>query len=335
MKGAQRRLLTGLREHWVVLLGLVGVAALVVAVDPAKVALALGGADPVAVALMLPTVLLLYLLHGLAWWVALWSAGARVGVRQAVEVTFVSQAFTMLPGGDLWRVPIVTSESGEGNAGVLMATVVFDDLVYYFVLSFAMFPAAIRFPELRLLLAAAVLPQIAIFVILLWPRAYETLAGAVGRVRPLRRFTPQLALLGPGFRRLVKARTVIPVVVIDAGCALLAIALYGLALAAVHAGGAAPFQVAFTYAVGQVLSGLTVLPGALGAYEGMMTGMMAVMGVAPAAAAAAALLYRAVNDVLMAGLGLLVALVFEREQVRALVRAHDEQAPPQTRLDAG
>ncbi|MDQ6877312.1 MAG: hypothetical protein M3082_06370 [Candidatus Dormibacteraeota bacterium] len=44
-----------------------------------------------------------------------------------------------------------------------------------------------------------------------------------------------------------------------------------------------------------------------------MTGFMAAQGVGLAAAAAAALIYRAVNDVLMALLGLILALVTNRD----------------------
>ncbi len=98
-----------------------------------------------------------------------------------------------------------------------------------------------------------------------------------------------------------------PIVAVDAVCAVLAIGLFDLAVTAVHASGFGLQQVAFTYASGQVLAGLTLLPAALGIYEGMMTGMMAVQGVAPAAAAAAAFIYRAINDILMAIVGLGVA----------------------------
>ena len=64
-----------------------------------------------------------------------------------------------------------------------------------------------------------------------------------------------------------------------------------------------------------------MLPGALGAYEGMMTGAMALQGVAPAAAAGGALLYRVVIDVLMALLGLAIAFAFDREYLQAFRRA--------------
>lgn len=315
------RLLTGLREHWIVFVGLLAVAGLVVAVEPAKLVRALDTADGRAILLMLPVVLLLYLFHGVAWWVALRGANVAVGIRQAIRISFVSQAFDVLPGGDLWRVAIAKSEDAEQlDAGVLVATVVFDNLVYFFVLTFAMVPAVLRSPVLGVPLAAALVPQLAIFLILLWPRVYDPLAGAVGRMRLFRRFEPQLLLLGPAFRQLVTVRTVVPIVAVDAMCAILAIGLFSLAVTAVHAGGFGLQQVAFTYAGGQVLAGLTVLPAAFGTYEGMMTGMMAVQGVAPAAAAAATFIYRAINDVLMALVGLGVAFFFERRYLREILK---------------
>ena len=98
------------------------------------------------------------------------------------------------------------------------------------------------------------------------------------------------------------------------------IALFALGLAAVHATGIDVPHIAYTYAASQVVTNLTVLPGALGAYEGMMTGAMALQGVAPAAAAGGALVYRVINDVLMALVGLGIAFAFDREYLRAFRR---------------
>jgi uncharacterized membrane protein YbhN (UPF0104 family) len=278
---------------------------------------ALEGADPAALALMLPCVLLLYLFHGMAWWRALRGIDAQIGLRRAIEVTYISQAFVFLPGGDLWRVPVIRAGSGDVvETGAVAGTVVFDDLVFLLVLTFAMVPAVGRAPLLAVPLAVLLVPQVGIFGILLWPALYEWLATRVGSVGPLRRFDAQLQVLGPSFRRLVTVRTLVPVVALDLVCSALAIALFWLALGAVHAAGLGLQQVAFTYALGQVSAGLTVLPAALGAYEGMMTGLVAVQGVAPAAAALAALLYRAFNDVLMAVIGLAVSVVSERRRRR-------------------
>jgi len=313
-------MLRSLRDNWIVALGLVAVAALVIAVDPAKLGRDLASADRLVLLLTLPTVLVLYLLHGLAWWIALRGVRAPVGVGRAVTITFISQAFVFLPGGDLWRVPILKAEHGERlDQGRIAATVVFDDLVYFFVLTFAMVPAVVGAPVLALPLGIALLPQLAIFGILLSPRIYSDLASRVGRIRLLKRFEPQLMLLGPAFRELTTARTLVPIVIVDAGCALLATGLFGLSVAAVHATGFSFQQIGFTYASGQVIAGLTSLPAALGLYEGMMTGFMAAQGVAPAVAAAASFIYRAINDLLMAIVGLGVAFVFEREGLRQLL----------------
>ncbi|MGH7764325.1 MAG: lysylphosphatidylglycerol synthase domain-containing protein [Candidatus Dormibacteraceae bacterium] len=320
----RQRVVRLLGEHWVVMLGLIGVAALIVAVDPAKVTRAVAVAEPRTAALMLPVVLTLYFCHGVAWWIALRRIGTGVGLRQAVKVTLISQAFDVLPGGDLWRVPIVRPEDGsQANAGLIAATVIFDDLVYFFVLTFAMVPLAVTSPIVRLSLAIALVPQLAIFTALLCPPLYSWLAGRVVTMPLFRRFQPQLAVLGPSFRRLVVPRVIVPVVLVDGVCAVLAIALYGLAMSAMHVSGVGLAAISFTYATGQVVSGLTVIPGALGAYEGMMTGMMAVQGVPPALAAAGALLYRVVNDVFMALIGLTVALSIDREYLRRLRRPVD------------
>src|SRR3984893_17012573 len=268
MRNVLSELGSRIRRHWMVGVGLAAVAGLIVAVDPSNVARALAGADPVALALMLPCVLLLYLFHGLAWWRALRGIEAPVGVLRATEVTYISQAFVFLPGGDLWRVPVIKAGSGDlVETGAIAGTVVFDDLVFLFVLTFAMVPAVGRAPVLAVPLGVLLLPQVAIFGILLWPA--------------------------------------------------LAIGLFWLALRAVHASGLGLQQVAFTYALGQVSAGLTVLPAALGAYEGMMTGLIAVQGGAPAAAALAALLYRAFNDVLMAVIGLALSGLSERSRPRS------------------
>ena len=134
------------------------------------------------------------------------------------------------------------------------------------------------------------------------------------RAGPFRRFQSVLGGLGPGFRSLAHARTVVPVVALDIVSPSLSIALFALALATVHGTGADLLHIGFTYAASQVVTNLTVLPGALGAYEGMMTGAMVLQGVTAAAAGGGALIYRVVDDVMMAMLGLAIAAVHARSQ---------------------
>lgn len=317
-----RQWLAALRANWLTAAGLVAVAALIVAVRPAKLLRALEGADVSALLLMLPCVLLVYLFHGTAWWIELRRLGAGVGMRPVQQATFLSQAFVFLPGGDLWRVPILRRlvRPRLSNAA-LVGAVVFDDLVFLFVLSLGMIPAVLLTPALALPLALLMLPQVAVLGVLAWPAGYAFLARKVTGIRPLRRFEPTLRELGPSCRRLFNARTLAAVVAVDVVCAALTLALFTLAVSAVHANGTSLQRIAFTFTAGQVVAALTMVLAALGAFEGLLTGLLSVQGIAPAAAAAAALLYRAVNDVLMALVGLALALVFERPSSRSRSRS--------------
>ncbi|HVC40864.1 MAG TPA: lysylphosphatidylglycerol synthase transmembrane domain-containing protein [Candidatus Saccharimonadales bacterium] len=316
------RVWIGFRGHWVTVVGVGAVIGLVFAVNPGKVAGALTHASPALLLIMLPVVLSLYGIRGITWFVVVRASGQPVGLAQALRVTLISQMFVFLPGGDLWKVPLVKQEDGSAtDAGVITGTIVFDDLVYLFVLTFAMVPVVVATPVLSIPLAVALLPQVVIFAILLSPAVYRALSARVGNLRPFRRFRPELELLGPSFRSLVRVRTVLLVMALDVIAASLAIALFALALASVHATGSDLSHVAFTYSASQVVTNLTVIPGALGAYEGMMTGAMALEGVAPAAAATGTLLYRIANDVVMALIGVAIVLVYDRDRLGAIGRA--------------
>ncbi|MGH7904838.1 MAG: lysylphosphatidylglycerol synthase domain-containing protein, partial [Candidatus Dormibacteraceae bacterium] len=98
--------------------------------------------------------------------------------------------------------------------------------------------------------------------------------------------------------------TAAAVVVWNATAVAAAFLLFELALHAVGVTSVGFAQAAFIYALGHILAALSFLPGGIGAYEGVLTGFMALQGVPPSEGAAAALLYRGFNDIFMAGLGL-------------------------------
>lgn len=294
------------RTNWVLLAGCVAVAALIFAVGPPKVAGALDAADPGELALMLPCALLLYLVHGLAWWLALRAAGTPVRAREAIETTYASQALVLLPGGDLWRVPILRRHRPDAASGVVTGAVVFDDLTYLAMLSCAMLPALVARPHLWPFFAGLAVPQALLFLLLLWPRPQRWVLARAGGLPVMRRFTDRLEDIGPAFRLVARSRLVPLILVLQVVCALLAITLFGLGLAAVHAA-VPPLELSFTYAGGQVAASIAVIPAAVGAYEGLMTGLLALQSVPAADAAVTALLYRFFNDVVMAVVGLAVA----------------------------
>ena len=275
-------------------------------VGPAKVGHALASADPADLALMLPCALLLYLFHGLAWWLALRATGTGVSAGEAIEATYASQALVLLPGGDLWRVPILRRRRPDTAGGVVTGAVVFDDVTYLAMLTCAMLPALVGQPHLWPFFAALALPQALLILLLLWPRPQRWVLGRVGGLPILRGLTDRLQDIGPSFRLVARSRLVPLILALQVVCALLAVALFGLGLAAVRAA-VPPLELSFTYAGGQVAASIAVIPAAVGAYEGLMTGLLAIQNVPAADAAVAALLYRFFNDVVMAVVGLAVA----------------------------
>jgi uncharacterized membrane protein YbhN (UPF0104 family) len=281
----------------------------VIAVGPARLAAILSRADPVPLALMLPCVVALYCVRALAWRVALRRLGMDMGRWRAVRIVFAGEALIFLPGGDLWRTAVVSKAEGlHDHRGAIAASIVFDDIVFMGLFSLALVPALARARYLAPVVALVLGGELATWGLLLWSRGYTFMVRVASALPPLHRIADDLAELGPTFRRLASAGTLLRVGGLDALAAIMTFALFGLALAAVRTTGVRMDESAFVLAVAQILGGLTMVPAGLGAYEALLTGLLATVGVAPAAGAAAALLYRGFSDVLVGGLGLLASL---------------------------
>jgi uncharacterized membrane protein YbhN (UPF0104 family) len=306
------RVFNTLLIHWTVYLGLIALALLVMAVNPAKVGAALSGADGRILVVMLVCVLAIYLSRGVAWWIEMTALSVGMSLREAIRNLYVSQALVYLPGGDMWRVPLVKSRFDDVQSGSIAGAVVYDDLIYYLALSVLMVIALGAFTARDALLGLIFVPQLLIIAILLSPRVYRRLSHVVTRIGAMRKLRPVLADIGATFRELFRRPVLLKVGLVDIAGGALSTSLYALALAAVHANAIGLREIAATYIFGQVTAGLTVVPGALGAYEALMTGLFVLDGVPAALATAAALLYRIFNDVIMAVVGLITAFASER-----------------------
>ncbi|HSR23632.1 MAG TPA: lysylphosphatidylglycerol synthase domain-containing protein, partial [Candidatus Eisenbacteria bacterium] len=88
--------------------------------------------------------------------------------------------------------------------------------------------------------------------------------------------------------------------------------LLDLARRAVAVAGLAFTDVTFGYGLAHILSGLSFMPGGVGSQEAIVVGLLATQGVPASAGAAAGLLFRAFNDVLMALVGAAAGLLVRR-----------------------
>lgn len=306
----QRNAVTGpllrfLRRHWMVAIAVLSIAGLVLAVNPGKLWGVLERVQLRPLVLMLPCTVAIYVVRAFGWHVALRRTGVNISAHRSIVVMLAGQAMVFLPAGDLARVKMVRDTGASGHdAGEITGTIAFQELLYMTLMGFAVLPAIAQHPDIGGLVAIITLLQVGIFAVLLWERGYRFAVRAVERIRLLRRFDRELRDIRPAFVHLFEPRAGIPIVLFNALAVTLAFVLFLLALHAVGVTNIGFAKAAFIYALGHILAALTFLPGGVGAYEGILTAFMALQGVPPSEGAAAALLYRGFNDILMAIIGL-------------------------------
>jgi uncharacterized membrane protein YbhN (UPF0104 family) len=318
-----------LKRYWAELFALAGLLALVLGVNPLKLGRVFSHVQWEPALLMVPVAIALYVSRGTAWWIALRSVGERVSFGQTQLIEFAGQVMIILPMGDLARVAMVRGGSRDRGAGAITATVALQELTYMMLMSFGALPQIVQRPNVALLMLATTLGFLAVFLVILWEPAYERAIRLVERVGLLRRFDQQLHEIRPAFVRICHWRTLLPLLGVQAVAALLSFLLFYLALLSLglHV---SYITAVFVLGVSYTFAAVSFLPLGIGAFEGLLTVIMLTYGIPAAAGAAAGLLYRGYNDVLMAVIGGPSLL-----HVRAQQRAGRWRGAPTTAVPAG
>jgi uncharacterized membrane protein YbhN (UPF0104 family) len=283
------------RLVWRVLPGVVAVAAvasLVLAVDPRAVGSATRRFDPVVIGPLFAVAVAFYGLQGLRWHQLLRAVGIRQRVVDSELVNLAGQSVSaVLPLGDLTRAVLV-SESSGAEFGAAAATVTVQELTFTLLLVLLAAPGLIHLPGGIALTGLVVLGVAAVVVILTVPRVFGAVDGAVRHVPGLRRLAGQVEALQVGVVSLLRQ----PSVLAWSGLDLLRVAVattgMWLILAGLHTGSLSWWDAALVLAVSYVGGAVSLLPGGVGANEASVVGILAVLGVNPADAAAAAVLQR-------------------------------------------
>lgn len=295
--------LSFLRRHWLLLLGAASLAGVVIGVDAGALKNVLASVRPPILAAMLGVVAASYVFRALAWRVALRRIGVPISRQRAITIMVAGQVLIFLPAGDLGRVALVMETGAAGHgAGEVTGSIAFQELLYSALLGLVMLPVIADHPAYFSIAAVLVVVLAAIVLIIAWERPYRWALGVVEHVEWARRFDSDLRRLRSAFITLVEPRTLLWMTAHLAVAVGLCFLLFLLALQAAGAH-VTYIDAAFIYALGHILGALSMLPGGLGVYEGVVTGFLALHGVLPSEGAAAALLYRGFNDLVMAALG--------------------------------
>lgn len=318
-----------LKRHAAELVALTALVALVVSVNPPKLLHVLAGSDWRALAVMVPVVLLMYVARGLAWWFALRRVGERVSIRRCLMVEFAGQVMIFLPMGDLARVAMLRGVRPDVGGGPLIATIAFQELVFMTLLGLGVLPRVITSPGIGALVVLMLLAHAAVVLVLSWEPAYRRARVLVERIRVLRRFDKQLRELRPAFMQLWDFRTAAPIFTLQAVAAALSFFLFFLALQALGLRQVSFMTSTFVLSLSYLLAGLSLIPGGLGAFEGVLTILLLSNGVPAASGAAAAILYRGYNDVIIAAAGVPFAV-----RMRQLMRERRSRSTRDQRVKA-
>ena len=300
---------------------------LVIGVSPSKLVTALQKTDWRIAVLMIPVTIATYILRGTAWWFTLRKIGEHITLRRCLAVEFAGQVMIFLPMGDLARVAMARrAEKSPPGPGRVAGTIAFQELIYLTLVGLGVLPRAFSQPGIAILVVIMTIAHVAVFTILIWKTAYQWALRTVERIRILRRFDAQLRQLQPTFVELFRPATLIPVLLLNIVSVLLTYLLFYMAVVALGATQVTFVAAAFVLGLSYILAALSFLPGGLGVFEGLLTVLMIANGIPAALGAAAGLLYRAYNDVLMALLGAVAGLAVRnppktRERHRARSRS--------------
>ncbi|MBV8300864.1 MAG: flippase-like domain-containing protein [Candidatus Dormibacteraeota bacterium] len=305
-----------LRRYWAELFAFAGLVALIIGVNPPKLGHAFAHVSwPLALG-MVPVVLALYLCRGTAWWYALRGIGEHARFSQVQTIELAGQVMIILPMGDLARVAMVRDADREHGIGAITATVALQELLYMWMVSLGALPQLAQRHDVALFMLISTFGFGFVFAVILWEPLYQRAIRIVEHVRVLRRFDQQLHEIRPAFVTLCKPRTLLPIAAYQALAAVLSFFLFYMALLAVGVTNVSYITAVFVLGVSYTFSAISFLPLGIGAFEGLLTVIMLTYGIPAATGAAAALIYRGYNDVLMAAIGG-PALLFVRRMQRS------------------
>jgi len=310
------------------LIGVVAVAALIGAINPAQFWQALRHAKLVLFAPIVAATLAYYLFQGVRWQQLLRAVGVRLPWQDTVLLNYAGQATALLPLGELTRAVLV-AEAASAEFGAVVATVTVQELIYTMVLIILAAPGLLALQHAFAGVVVALALTLAIFVALTWCPAYRWLRAGVAHTPLLRRFLLDVDRLHNDTVVLLRHRDTLIGTWISALQAALTVTAFWLVAEALAPGQLSWRDAAFVYAVSNLAGALSLIPGGIGAYEASVVGLLVGVGVNPGAAAAVALVQRVADKGLATALGFLAYGVARRRlHVSGLGALPVRHAPP-------
>jgi glycosyltransferase 2 family protein len=290
-----RRVLTGA-------VGLAGIAAVIVFLNPGKVG---GALEHFQLALIAPIVLLsllVYILQGLRWHFLLVDIGSKLRLRDTILINLAGQTITaIVPLGDLTRAAFASTADGI-DFGTVAATVTVQELSYMLWLILSALPAILALGYGLAAVIPVALGIALIVVVLTVSPVFCRFHDLVAHIPFLNKLLPAIEELQQETSTLLHRRDALALSVLDAARVVVAVTTFWLVIEGLEPGRVGWWQAAFVLALATVGGAVSLIPGGVGANEASVAALLIFLGFEPGSAGAAAVIQRG----LMTGLSLIL-----------------------------
>jgi glycosyltransferase 2 family protein len=326
---ARRKLPVPLRRVLTGVIGLAGIAAVVVFLDPAKVGSAL---EHFQLALIAPIVLLsvlVYILQGVRWHYLLIDVGTKLRLRDTILINLAGQTITaIVPLGDLTRAAFASTADGT-DFGTVAATVTVQELSYMLWLILAALPAILALGYGLAAVIPVALGIALIVIVLTVSPVFCRFHNLVAHIPFLNKLLPAIDELQQETSTLLHRGDALALSVLDAARVVVAVTTFWLVLQGLEPGRVGWWQAAFVLALATIGGAVSLIPGGVGANEASVAALLIFLGFPSGSAGAAAIIQRG----LMTGLSLVLgfaayALINKRLHLGGIFQLFAHRAAP-------
>ena len=293
------------------LVGLAGLAALIVVINPGRLGHALTHFNLILIPAIVACSLAYYVMQGVRWQFLLRDVGARLPMGETVALNLAGQVTTLLPLGELTRVVLAARESDSSFSDVL-ATVTVQELIYGLLLVVVAVPGLFEFHISPAVPIAALVVAAAAISVLTVPPLFHALHTVGGRILGVRRLLDPLDELHAETVQLLQRPDTLGWSLIGLAQVAAMTTVFWLVAQALAPGALTWPEAASVYAVGSISGAISLIPGGLGASEATLAGVLIVAGLSPATATAVALMQRAGGQGVATVAGLVAYLYAKR-----------------------
>jgi uncharacterized protein (TIRG00374 family) len=283
-------------------IGLAGIAGVVIFLNPGKVGHALAHFQLALIVPILLLSVLVYILQGIRWHFLLADVGTTLRLRDTILINLAGQTITaIVPLGDLTRAAFASTADGT-DFGTVAATVTVQELSYMLWLILSALPAILALGYGLAAVIPVALGMALIVVALTVSPVFRRFHDLIAHIPFLNKLLPAIDELQQETSTLLHRPDALALSVLDAARVVVAVTTFWLVVQGLEPGRVGWWQAAFVLALATIGGAISLIPGGVGANEASVAALLIFLGVDAGSAGAAAIIQRG----LMTGLSVIL-----------------------------